>query len=305
VEKWGRAWGKHSEIEAKLVKVGMVGIGLMGVPMARRLHAGGHVVRAYSRSPEKLVSLQAEGVMGESSVAAVLTASECTVLMLSDAGAIAATLLASETLPALRGKTVIQMGTIAPAESRGFAEQVTAAGGEYLEAPVLGSIPQAETGTLIVMVGSSPAQFEQWQPVLQCFGSQILPLGPVGAGAAMKLAMNQLIGSLTTAFALSLALVQREGIAVEQFMDIVRNSALYAPTFDKKLNRMLERDFDRPNFPTKHLLKDMRLFSQAAIAAGLPPNLSDTVAAIVEAAISQGLADQDYSALYAAINPAE
>jgi 3-hydroxyisobutyrate dehydrogenase len=88
-------------------------------------------------------------------------------------------------------------------------------------------------------------------------------------------------------------------------MEIVRNSALYAPTFDKKLDRMRDRNFANPNFPTKHLLKDMRLFSQAAEAAGLSPTLTDCVAQVAEAAIAQGLADQDYSALYAAVNPAD
>ena len=238
-----------------------------------------------------------------SSPAEVLTACDCTILMLADAAAIAATLFTPETQPVLARHTLIQMGTIAPEQSRDLQGQVTAAQGQYLEAPVLGSIPQAKDGSLIVMVGSTPSQFEQWHPVLTCLGDPVLPVGPVGAGAAVKLAMNQLIGSLTTAFALSLALVQRENIPVETFMDIVRNSALYAPTFDKKLSRMCDRNFSNPNFPTKHLLKDMRLFSQAAQAAGLDPTLSDTVATVVQQAIAQGLAESDYSALYAAVNP--
>ena len=223
--------------------------------------------------------------------------------MVADAAAIAAILADPDIPAALSDRTLIQMGTIAPAESRDFLAQVTAAGGHYLEAPVLGSIPQAQNGSLIVMVGSTPAQFAQWQPVLQCVGESVVAIGPVGAGAALKLALNQLIGSLTTAFALSLALVQREQIPVDTFMDIVRHSALYAPTFDKKLDRMCDRNFDQPNFPTKHLLKDMRLFAQAATTAGLSPDLAETVATVVERAITQGLAEQDYSALYEVVNP--
>jgi 3-hydroxyisobutyrate dehydrogenase len=223
--------------------------------------------------------------------------------MLSDAAAIASTILTPEMQSALRDRTLIQMGTIAPQESRDLKTRVEAAGGAYLEAPVLGSIPQVKDGTLIVMVGSTPAQFEQWQPLLQALGSQVMHLGPVGAGAGTKLAMNQLIGSLTTAFSLSLALVQRENIDVDAFMEIVRNSALYASTFDKKLERMLNRNFDNPNFPTKHLLKDMKLFARAAQDDGLTPGLAEAVVQVVEQAIAQGLADQDYSALYSAINP--
>jgi 3-hydroxyisobutyrate dehydrogenase len=271
--------------------------------MALRLHACGHTVLAYNRSAEKLKPLEAQGIAPRATPAAVLADCEATILMLADKAAIANTVLAPDTQSAVRDRTLIQMGTIAPQESRDLQAQVEAAGGAYLEAPVLGSIPQVQDGTLIVMVGSTPEQFDQWQPLLQALGSQVMHLGPVGAGAGAKLAMNQLIGSLTAAFSLSLALVQREHIDVDAFMEIVRNSALYAPTFDKKLERMLSRNFDNPNFPTKHLLKDMKLFAQAAQDDGLTPGLAEAVVQVVEQAIAQGLADQDYSALYAAVNP--
>ncbi|MEO0987387.1 MAG: NAD(P)-dependent oxidoreductase [Cyanobacteria bacterium J06639_14] len=283
------------------MKIGILGTGLMGEPMALRLQDCDHEVMAYNRTTAKLKPLLDQGVTVCETPVELLQVCDCVILMLADAGAIAATLFTSETQVALANCTLIQMGTIAPDESREIAARVEKAGGHYLEAPVLGSIPQVKAGTLIVMVGSTLQQFQQWQPILQCLGEQIMHIGPVGSGAAIKLAMNQLIGSLTTAFALSLALVQREQIDVEAFMQIVRNSALYAPTFDKKLERMVNRNFANPNFPTKHLLKDMKLFSQAAESAGLSPVLSASVAKIVEQAIAQGLADQDYSALYEAV----
>lgn len=285
------------------MKVGIIGTGLMGAPMALTLQRRGHTVVAYNRSAAKLQPLLAQGIQEVSTPAEVCQACDCTILMLADAAAIAATLFTPDAQAALAQHTLIQMGTIAPDQSRDLQARVMAAQGQYLEAPVLGSLPQARDGSLILMVGSTAAQFEQWQPVLTSLGGQILHVGPVGAGAAVKLAMNQLIGSLTTAFALSLALVERENIAVDTFMDIVRHSALYAPTFDKKLSRMCDRTFSNPNFPTKHLLKDMRLFSHAAESAGLDPALADTVATVVQQAIAQGLAEADYSALYAAVNP--
>lgn len=275
----------------------------MGAPMALTLQNCGHQVMAYNRSAEKLPPLATHGIQTTTAAVDVLQTCDCTILMLADATAIADTLFSSAPLAALAQHTVIQMGTIAPDQSRDLQAKVEAAQGHYLEAPVLGSIPQVKDGSLIIMVGSTPAQFAQWRPVLECLGEQVLHLGPVGAGAAVKLAMNQLIGSLTSAFALSLALVQRENIQVDSFMDIVRHSALYAPTFDKKLSRMCDRNFADPNFPTKHLLKDMKLFAQAAQSAGLDPALAETVGEVVQQAIDQGLADQDYSALYAAINP--
>jgi 3-hydroxyisobutyrate dehydrogenase len=285
------------------MQVGFLGTGLMGAPMALRLLAQGHTVMAWNRSSEKLVPLAEQGVRVLASPAEVLQACECCVLMLTDAAAIEATVLNSEAKAALAGKTLVQMGTIAPEQSQALAIQVEAAGGHYLEATVLGSIPEANAGTLIVMVGAKPEDFERWYDLLVCFGPEPKLMGPVGTGAAVKLAMNQLIGTLTSSFAMSLGLVQQAGIDVADFMAIVRQSALYAPTFDKKLARMCDHNYANPNFPTKHLLKDMALFVQAAEAAGINSQVAHSVAHVATLAIETGFADSDYAAIFEAIAP--
>jgi 3-hydroxyisobutyrate dehydrogenase len=284
------------------VKIGLIGTGLMGAPMAERLLANQIPLVLYNRTPEKLESLQSLGADVASSVSDLLHQCDAVILMLSDAAAIQSVILVDEVKPSLVGRTVIQMGTIGPNESRHIAETVQANGGDYLEAPVLGSIPEAKTGQLQVMVGATPEQFQQWVPILQHLGTPML-IGKVGTAAALKLALNQLISSLTTAFALSLGFVQRQGVEVEPFMQILRQSALYAPTFDKKLQRMVEQNYANPNFPTKHLLKDTKLFLTEAETAGLQVDSLTGVRQILEMACSLGLADADYSALFAAVNP--
>lgn len=275
----------------------------MGGPMALRLLSSGHQVWAYSRTPEKLKSLALAGVTAATDAALVVRAAEALVLMLTDAAAIRAVLLSPAVQPQLAGRTVIQMGTVSPADSCALQQEFAAVGAEYLEAPVLGSIPEAKAGKLIVMVGGEPLQYSRWLPLLRSFSAEPLYVGPVGSAAALKLALNQLIGSLTVAFAQSLGLVRRQGIAVETFMTVLRSSALYAPTFDKKLDRMVNRKFADPNFPTKHLLKDMGLFVTAAEAAGLEPSLAAAVVQLVQQAVDQGLGDSDYSSVYALISP--
>jgi 3-hydroxyisobutyrate dehydrogenase len=195
------------------------------------------------------------------------------------------------------------MGTIAPTDSRAIRDEVVAAGGDYLEAPVLGSIPEAKAGKLIVMVGGSPEQFQRWSELLQNFGSEPLLIGSVGAAAAVKLALNQLIGSLTAAFALSLGFVQRQGADVDLFMQILRDSALYAPTFDKKLQRMLNRNYSNPNFPTKHLMKDTELFIAEAKSVDLNVSSIEGVRNILEMALNRAFSEDDYSSLFSTINP--
>jgi 3-hydroxyisobutyrate dehydrogenase len=288
-----------------MVNIGFLGTGLMGGPMAERLIAANHSVTAYNRTVEKLDPLKAVGAAIAPSPSDAIAASEFVILMLTDAKAIREVLLSEAARSQLRDRMVIQMGTIAPEESQTIRDEVMAAGGDYIEAPVLGSIPEARSGKLIVMVGAEPAQFEKARSLLQNFGENPILLGSVGSAAAVKLALNQLIGSLTSAFALSLGLVLRQGVDVEAFMQILRQSALYAPTFDKKLQRMLDRDFTNPNFPTKHLKKDMDLFLQTAQASGLATESLEGVQQILNQAIAQKLSDLDYAALFSVICPEE
>ena len=271
--------------------------------MAERLLAANLSVIAYNRTQAKLQPLKNAGAAIAQSPVEVLQQADCVLLMLTDATAIQTVLLSPEARPALAGRTIIQMGTIAPSESCAIAAEVKAAGGDYLEAPVLGSIPEAQAGKLMVMVGGSPEQFQHWFSLLQQLGSKPQLIGEVGSAAALKLALNQLIGSLTTAFALSLGFVLRQGVDVETFMGILRDSALYAPTFDKKLQRMVERNYANPNFPTKHLLKDMNLFLGEAQSAGLNVSSLEGVREILEIAQKLNLAEGDYSALFSAVNP--
>jgi len=285
------------------MKVGVIGTGLMGLPMAQRVLAANLPLIAYNRTPAKLEPLKPLGAAIAPSPERLIRDADCIVLMLTNAQAIRELVLSATSRQELSGKTVIQMGTISPSESRLLQAEVEQVGGEYLEAPVLGSIPEANAGHLMVMVGSTPRQFEQWQPVLRCFGSEPLWVGEVGAAAAVKLALNQLIGSLTSAFATSLGFVQQQGADVDLFMQILRGSALYAPTFDKKLQRMRDRNYANPNFPTKHLLKDTALFLQATEESDLDVSVPIAVQTILEKAIQLGLAETDYSALYDAVYP--
>ncbi|WP_206815781.1 NAD(P)-dependent oxidoreductase [Chroococcus sp. FPU101] len=272
--------------------------------MIKRLLSSEFPVIAYNRTSSKLDVLKEFGVTVAQSPKEVVQNSDCIILMLTNAAAIRELLL-SESASDLNERTIIQMGTIAPQESRTLAQEIIFRGGEYLEAPVLGSIPEAEKGKLLVMVGGTENQFKKWSVLLQHFGTEPILIGEVGTAAALKLALNQLIASLTSSFALSLAFLECQGVDIEKFMGILRQSALYAPTFDKKLERMCEHNYDNPNFPTKHLLKDVNLFLQESESLNLMSNSLNGVQKILDKAIELGLADADYSALYSAITPKE
>jgi len=285
------------------MKIAVLGLGLMGAAIALRLKEQGLDVVGWNRSPEKAQAVRALGLETVGSVREARERAQILILVLSDAAAIAETLFASGAVDGVEGRVVVQMGTIAPAESRDLAKRVESAGGEYLESPVLGSLPETRDGRLIVMAGGDHELFERCLPVLSALGSDPSLVGDVGQGAALKLAMNQLIASLTASFSLSLGLVRAEGIDVDRFMGLLRGSALYAPTFDKKLDKYLAHDYGKANFPLKHLLKDVRLFRRVAEDTGMDTAMITTIEAACIRGLEQGFGDQDYSALYEAMSP--
>jgi len=282
------------------MNIALIGAGLMGQALGQHLLTQGQQLTVFNRSPEKSEQLQALGASISLSAQDALEKSEYCLLMLSDADAIN-TVLDSISPDVFKDKLIIQMGTIAPEESRDIAKRIELYHGRYIECPVLGSLPEARTGTLILMSGGSDNDYKAALPLLNIIGSNPKHIGEIGQGATVKLAMNQLIAGLTSSFALSLALVEKEGIEIEQFMSIVRESALYAPTFDKKLQRMVDQDFSNPNFPTKHLAKDVRLFTEVASRLGLETCALEGIGQLLANTLDQGLADTDYSAVYAGV----
>ncbi|MBF2007884.1 MAG: NAD(P)-dependent oxidoreductase [Chlorogloeopsis fritschii C42_A2020_084] len=287
------------------MKVAFLGTGLMGLPMAQKLLEANVELIAYNRTPEKLEPLKAAGAEVVTKPYQAIRAADCVILMLTNAAAIYSVLLSDRSSQAVAGRSIIQMGTITPTESREIRDAVVAAGGEYIEAPVLGSIPEAKAGNLIVMVGARQEQYQRYLELFKYFGPEPLLVGPVGTAAALKLGLNQLIASQTAAFALSLSFVQRYGIDVDALMYVLRQSALYAPTFDKKLARMLDGNYANPNFPTKHLMKDIDFFIDEAKTVGLNVSSIEGVRKVLDMAMKMSFAHEDYSSIFAAIKSGE
>lgn len=144
---------------------------------------------------------------------------------------------------------------------------------------------------------SNLERFEQWRDFLTHLSLQPRRVGVVGQAAALKLALNQLIVAHAISFSLSLGMTRANGIADEAFMDILRQSALYAPMFDKKLPNWTAHQYTNPNFSIKHLLKDVELVKREAGRQGLAMGLVQTEVNLLQQAMAQGLAEADYSAI--------
>ncbi|BFU94660.1 MAG: 3-hydroxyacid dehydrogenase [Nitrospira sp.] len=283
--------------------VALLGTGLLGGAIAERLHHGGLSIIAYNRTASKTRVLRSKGIAIAEHPEDAIAQADGIILVLTDAAAIRSMLLSPLSSRRLSGKTVIQMGTIGPDESRVLQRDFGDLGAEYCEAPVLGSLTEAKAGTLLVMVGATAEQFEEWRSIWNALSRHPRLVGPVGRAAALKLALNQLIAAQMAAFSLSLGAVQRFGIDPDTFMAVLRESALFAPAFDKKLPRLLSRQYDQPNFSVAHLLKDLRLFGRLADGLHLRSESADAVGTLLEATIATGLQDADYSALFEVVNP--
>ena len=283
------------------MKVSVLGAGLMGSPFSLRLLGEGHEVTVYNRSSDKLTHLISKGANITTNPFDAIANSKIIIMMLSGYSAITEVLFSTPI--DMEDKLFVQMGTISPNESRELFTRISRLGAKYIEAPVLGSIPEALSGKLIVMVGGSLDDFNYVVPILDCLGEKPILIGDIGTAAALKLAMNQLIAALTTAFSLSLGFCMRNGVDTEIYMDVVRKSALYAQTYDKKLKKYLERNFDGASFSAKHLNKDVNLFLADAESLGMDCSSLQGIAKITAQAIKQGLGDKDYSAIYEIINP--
>ncbi|HJR77707.1 MAG TPA: NAD(P)-dependent oxidoreductase [Nitrospiraceae bacterium] len=284
------------------MNVTLIGTGLLGRAVAERLHQTGRSVTVYNRTRSRAEPLKERGLRVAGSCKEAVESSDTTFLLLADAPAIRSVLFGKDA-PDLVGRIVIQMGTIAPEESRSLRETIVRAGGEYCEAPVLGSVTEARSGALLLLFGGTDEQFTRLRDLFHSLATSPAYIGPVGKAAALKLALNQLIAAEIAAFSLSLGLVRQEDVDVSLFMKILRESALYAPTYDKKLPRLLERDYTNPNFSTRHMLKDVRLILDEAEMHRLSTGGLAGLVPLLSRSIDQGLGDNDYSALYDVIHP--
>ncbi len=283
-----------------MLKLGFIGTGLLGYPMAESLLEAGYHLNIYNRTRSKAEPLAEKGGVIFDSPEEVVENSEAIITMLTTFDANLNVLKPEKN--DFTGKTVIQSGTIKVEENIELKKLIEEKNGEYAEAPVLGSIPNVKNKTLITLFGGTKEQFEKFKPVFEVFGKNVEYFGEVGKASAAKLAFNQLIATLTAAFSMSLGFVIESGVNVEKFMEVLRKSSLYAPSFDKKLPRMLKRDFSNPNFPVKNLLKDVNLIYEDFAEKHIDTEILDALKYILRDALRIGEADSDYSAIYNAIH---
>jgi 3-hydroxyisobutyrate dehydrogenase-like beta-hydroxyacid dehydrogenase len=260
--------------------------------MAARLLGAGHELRAWNRTPGKAASLVDAGATEAGSPAEAAAGADFVVTMLADPAALDAVVAAADLQP---GTTLVEMSTVGPDAVRALAARLPA-GVDVLDAPVLGSVPQATEGTLKIFAGGDPKVFERCRPVLEAMGTP-RHLGPIGAGAAMKLVANSTLGALMTGLAEALALADGLGLDEGAVLDVLVESPIGVTAKGKR--PLIESGAYKPNFSLSLAAKDLRLVTEAAEAAGVELRLAAAARSWFERADGHGLGDLDYSAVIA------
>lgn len=282
---------------------GFIGAGLMGLPMAMNLLKAGHQLTVWNRSKEKCAPLEEAGATYVDTPLEVVAAAEVTFSMLADPQAATAVCFSpSGVIQAVGpGKAYVEMSTIDPETSSKIGISIQARGALFLEAPVSGSVPQAEAGELVIMCAGDQELYTDLRAALDVLGKKHLYLGEVGAAACMKLGVNQLMGSMMASFCEVLTLLEEAGLDKRDFLDIIGAGGLAAPLFGAKGEKILAQD-RTPQFPLKHQQKDLRLALQLGDIHRVPMPVCAAANELYKRAYQYGLENDDMSALVVSLH---
>jgi 3-hydroxyisobutyrate dehydrogenase/2-hydroxy-3-oxopropionate reductase len=281
-----------------MATVGLLGTGRMGSAMARALHAAGHELVLWNRSPEAAQRLAAElgGTAVERPRDVAATAGIC-ISMLADGTAVDAVYGGPDGLlaNAAPANVLVDSSTVPPATIRAHEATARAKGAGILDAPVSGSVALAEAGRLTLMVGGEVADLDRARTLLDAVAATIFHVGPLGSGAAMKLAVNTVIFGLNQAVAEALVLAERAGVPRELAYDVLAASAVGAPYVAYKRAAFLDPDATPVAFALDLAAKDLRLIAELAADLGLQLPQAEINLDVIQTASAGGRGGRDFS----------
>jgi 3-hydroxyisobutyrate dehydrogenase-like beta-hydroxyacid dehydrogenase len=284
-------------------RVAFFGLGIMGWPMAANLARAGVELAVWTHSEGKADRFVAEhGGRAGATPAEAAEGAGAVITMVTDAPEVESVLCGDggATRALAAGALAIDMSTIAPSASRAIGERLADGGIDFLEAPVSGSRPRAEDGTLTIMVGAEPAVFERARPLFDTMGERIVLVGPTGHAQMAKLLTNTMGAIHAVALAESVIAVRRAGIDRDAFLEVASGSAGNSLVLALKGLPMFEHDFD-PLFKLDHMLKDVRHCLAEAEALGVDLRLGRAIEGIYARAAEQGHGGEDFAAVIRAL----
>ena len=273
------------------MKIGFIGLGIMGRAMALNLIKGGHTVSVWARRAESMQPLLDAGAKAASSASDAAQGNELVISMVADAPDVAEVMrvVAAAAEP---GLIAIDMSTIAPAAARQVGDELAAVGVDFLDAPVSGGEVGAIAGTLSIMVGGSEAAFAKARPAFECMGKNIVHVGASGAGQVTKAANQIVTGMGVLAVAEAFAFAAKNGVDRSKVREALLGGFAYSKILENHGQRMLDRNF-KPGFKSWMHEKDLNIVMQTAHELGLCLPGSAATAQMFNAMVGSGMGEED------------
>ena len=287
------------------MKIGFIGLGIMGRPMARHLQAAGHAIYSCANRTPMPDELREGGAVACATPADVAAEAECLILMLPDTPDVERVLFGADgAAQRLKpGTTVIDMSSIDPIATRDFAGRIEALGGEYVDAPVSGGEVGARNAALTIMCGGKADIFEKIRPLLERMGKNITLVGEVGAGQVTKVA-NQIIVALNIeAVSEALVFASKAGADPARVREALMGGFAASRVLEVHGQRMIDRSFD-PGFRIRLHQKDLSLALAGARSLGIALPATANAQQLFSACVAHGDADKDHSAMVTALERA-
>ncbi len=281
-------------------RIAFLGTGYMGARMARRLLDAGYALTVYNRTREKAAPLAEHGATVVDSPRRAAERADIVMSSLGDDAAVRDVLRGPDgALAGARpGTILIDLSTVLPATSREMGTAASASGGSLIDAPVSGSTPQAEQGTLRIFAGGERRTYDACAPILRVLGHPVY-MGPSGAGATMKLVVNTLLGLGVEALAEAVALGEKAGLDKGQLLDVLGETSVVSPSQRAKMGNVRSGDYS-PAFPVRLMLKDIGLILRLGQTLSVPlPSLA--AAQQVYAIADASNPEEDFSAAVKAV----
>jgi 3-hydroxyisobutyrate dehydrogenase len=280
------------------MRIGIVGLGRMGGAMSRRLREQGFDVVGWDQSVKPVQALAAEGLRIAANACAVAADSEIVISSVTEDHGVRKIFNGPGGFleAGVTGKLFIEMSTLQPMTGRELAPLVKGRGASLIEAPVLGTIPQVHAGTLLAMVGGAPEDLERGRPVLEKLTRRIVHMGSNGSGYAMKLAANLGLGAYIQALAESLALGLKQGLALDQMVDVLQETATASGWLKSKAGVLKGATGDM-TLDIRTLRKDIMSAVATGALTGVPMPLAAGTLASLSAAVDGDYGDGDLAEL--------
>jgi 3-hydroxyisobutyrate dehydrogenase len=249
------------------MKIGWIGLGNMGSPMSQRLRHAGYSLTVYNRSKAKEEALKMMGAAVASTPQALVEKSDVIIIMVTDDLAIREIFTGDNGLLGTKasGKIFINMSTVSPGISKEMASLCSREGNEYLDAPVSGSVKQAEEGQLVIMVGGTETILDKVKPIFEHLGKLSLLVGGTGAGNSAKLAINILLAFHAQGLAEAVIFARKNEIKTQDLITLINNSALGNPFSKIKGDAIIQNNY-KAAIALKHIAKDLRLAKEEGMS---------------------------------------